>query len=171
MPEQRAAQFPKRLVSWIKFASMPAIASASLVLSVNTGASAKDLMALVDILTPAYVALTSASACAQDDRDYLARTSGIRGSVVQFVVHMKRETTSYLQDDEATAVMTNVARSAQKIATEELRKQAPDYPVRHPGELTTWCQSESSEMVRGLIARHEQKHAVLIREIDEALQR
>jgi hypothetical protein len=131
-------------------------------------AAAKDLKALAEFVVPAYTAMNFTMVCGQDDPRFLSETSGPRGTAIQYAEHVKNEAIVSLTNDEAVIVLKMAADEARSVARRELRKQAPDYPKAHPGEITNWCRNEASRFVRAFIEQHDSRHAALMQELEHA---
>ena len=75
-------------------------------------AEAKDLQALAKIVEPAYTAMNYAVVCVRDQPQFLRRTSGARGHVIQYAEHVKDEVIDQLTEDEAKNVLRSAADAA-----------------------------------------------------------
>ena len=134
------------------------------------GAAAKDLKAMAEFVVPAYTAMNFTMVCAQDDPQFLSRTRGVRGNALEYAEHIKNETIASLSYDEAVTVLKMAADEARSIARRELRRQAPNYPTARPGEIANWCRGEASNFVRAFIGQHDDRHAILLQELERARQ-
>ena len=85
---------------------------------------------------------------------------------LQYAEHVKNEAIASLTYDEAVAILKMAADEARSVARRELRKQAPDYPKAHPGEITNWCRNEASRFVLIFIEEHDRRHIELLQELE-----
>ena len=120
-----------------------------------------------NFVAPAYIAMNFAVVCAQDDRGFLSRTSGPRGTALQYAEHVKNEAIASLTYEEAVIVLKGAANAARSVARRELYNQA----IKSPNvsvEIHRWCADYAIKFIRDMIKDHELTHPLLLQQIEAA---
>jgi hypothetical protein len=148
------------------------LCSAGLTLSgfaIGPSAQAKDLVALVDLLTPAYTAMSLANLCAMDADWTIVQPRGWRGAAINYAEHVKDEVIVGLEREEARVVLRSAADSARSHARAQLRENVvvPDKDAE-VARFREWCESYVAAFIRELIRRHDGEHLAFLERIDRA---
>lgn len=130
-------------------------------------ADAKDLQALARFVAPAYTAMNFTVVCAAKDREFVAQTSGPRGSALHYAEHVKNEATETLSNDEAMIALKGAADAARYTALRTLRQFDSDNPVVESERIKVWCESEGRQFVRRFVAEHDDNHDALLERLRE----
>jgi len=147
----------------------PAIFLACAVHVMNfSSATARNLDIMAEILAPAYRAMNYGLICAQDDSHFLLKTSGPRGTVLNYAEHVKDEVIESLSQEEAALVLTRAADAARSIVREELRRLLPTYPIGREDQIINWCYGAAMSFVRTFIEHHDTQHEVILQELEQA---
>lgn len=149
--------------------SCGALIAAMLYAQTNSGAAAKDLKAIAEFVRPAYTAMNFTILCAQDDPWFLTDTVGPRGNALKYAEHVKDEAIASLTYDDSVRVLKKAADEARSAARAELRKIIPNRTYRYP-EIAKWCRGEAMRFVRSFIEQHDEKHTMLLQELESAKQ-
>ena len=144
---------------------------ASLLLLANgaaTASVAKDLVALGELITPAYIAMNLAVICAQHDPRFLSDTRGPRGTAVEYAQHVKDEAILALTHDEALVVLKTAADAARSTTRRELQTLTSNHPAIGNAEVAQWCDDRAKSYVRTFIERHDGTHQAFLEQIERA---
>jgi hypothetical protein len=126
-------------------------------------AAAKDVDALADFVRPAYTAMNFAVLCAPASPHFLAKTSGPRGTAIDYAEHVKNETIEFLTQEEAVAVLRLAADAARQAAREKLYQLAlPTDDAATAHAVRQWCEGEAKQFVLQFIQRHDEDHIAAI---------
>jgi hypothetical protein len=129
---------------------------------------ARDLDAMAEILVPAYTAMNYTLICAQDDPRFLPRTSGARGTALNYAEHVKDEVIESLTHEEAVVVLMKAASAARSFAREDLRRVLPSYPIGSADQIVDWCYTTAFPFVRAFIEHHDLYHDEILQELKQA---
>src|SRR5690349_623915 len=110
-------------------------------LAASPPASARDLVSLSRLLTPAYTAMNYASVCASDLPWARRPPTGVRGTAFHYAEHVKDEIIAELSADEALTVLRRAADDARADARKHLRTSvAADEADLKAVRLKAWCE-------------------------------
>ncbi|MBX9841303.1 MAG: hypothetical protein K2Z80_05790 [Xanthobacteraceae bacterium] len=138
-------------------------------LAVSPPASAKDLLSLSRLLTPAYTAMNYAAVCASDPPWAQTQPAGGRGTAVQYAQHIKDEIISGLTHEEALAVVRLAADAARADAREHLRSSViAGEATGKAARLNGWCERYANGFIGALIRNHDSDHETFLKQVAQA---
>ena len=131
---------------------------AALVLSTVGVASAKDLAALAELITPAYTAMNFGVVCATRQPNFLSESSGPRGNVLSYAEHVKNEVIDGLDPDEAVVVLRGAANAARTTTLETIRKLNADDSNLEAARIRAWCETDARHFIRAFLDQYDGDH-------------
>jgi hypothetical protein len=134
-------------------------------------AAAKDVGALADFVRPAYVAMNFAVLCVGASPHFLVKTSGPRGTAIDYAEHVKNETIEFLTQEEAVAVLRLAADAARQAARKKLYQLAlPTDDAATAHAVSQWCEGEAKQFVLQFVQQHDEDHIAAIELLQRAKQ-
>jgi len=132
--------------------------SAALSTLVCAPSFAADDQMLVRVLTRADIAHNFAYYCAQYDPSIIARTKSSVGDMQALMLHIRKEVTTGLPQDEANKIIVRSANAARIGALMAIRKQyGPGQSDDHV-RLANWCENSVVPSLNEFVVRHDEHH-------------
>lgn len=128
-------------------------------------ATAADIDALVQLLSPANLAQNLAAVCTAQDEFFLDATRGEHGNMHALAQHVKEEVIDGLSPEEADRVLRRAANAARNAALMAIRLLSAPTPQEEKIRLQTWCEETAKPFVRAIVGDHARRHELL----DQAL--
>ena|SRR5215207_10295183 len=117
-----------------------------------------NLDALVQLLSPAYLAENVAVVCTANDPTFATETSGRHGAMGAYAQNMKEEIIAGLDDGEANTVLRRAADAARAAALMAIRANEAPTPDEERRKLIAWCQTSGRPFVQSIIISQDQKY-------------
>lgn len=137
----------------------------SLLLGTQCHAAERSLMALAEMVVPAYTAMDFAMMCARVDQKFPIRTRGPRGSLLNYAQHIKDEIIASLSQDKAPIVLKAAADSALR----ELASLAANQQTIMHSKVLEWCEDRALPFVLDFVEQHDKHHVAVLQQIEGAL--
>ena len=132
------------------------------------GANAADLSFLSELLFSAYEVMNYSIVCMQKDPEFLAQTSGMRGSPLAYAEHVKDETIATLPPEDVTLVLRTAALSAKIVSVRTFRRLDSTDRQKGDAQILEWCTTRGRSFVREFIGHHDTNHQVILEAIKRA---
>ena len=122
--------------------------------------AAKDLLALSELLTPAYTAMNFAALCADEPSWKAVQPIGRRGTAINYAEHVKDEIVGVLSYGDALTVLRSAADQARAEARWQLqiRIKAAN-PNMENARFRMWCAEYASSFIEAFIVEHDDRHS------------
>lgn len=146
-------------------ARVPALVS--IIALAATGAAARDLKPLSELLAPAYTAMSYAGLCSMDEGWAHSQPRGTLGAAINYAEHIKNEVIASLSREDAVAVLKTAADAARSHARRQLKNNVivPD-KAEEAVRFREWCDSHASGFIQSVIRGHDGDYASFHSHID-----
>lgn len=146
----------RALKSWRRWQG-PALAVALLLPNAKF-ASAKDLVALAELVVPAYTAMNVAVVCATRQPAFLSETGGPLGNALEYAEHVKDEAIESLAHEEALIVLKSAADAARATVLQTIRRFYAAEPNLEAARIRAWCSTDATDFIRTFMNQHDRDH-------------
>lgn len=136
--------------------------------SATSSAAARDLRALAEVVTPAYIAMNFAVVCATIVPQFLAQTSGPHGIALKYAEHVKDEAIAALTYQESLVVLRAAANAARATSLQTVRQFKSADPREESAKLQAWCETDAKTFIHAFIVRHDNDHDAMMQRIEDA---
>jgi hypothetical protein len=132
-------------------------------------ASATDLDALGQLLTPAYTAMSYARLCEMESEWRRSEPRGMKGYATNYAEYAKDETIKSLTHEQSLIVL----RLAADAAKTEARRQLQEHVILHDKvaegvRFKEWCAGYATDFIVGFITKFDAEHLSLIEKLEAA---
>ena len=136
--------------------------AALMILAPRAGARAADIPFLSEFLFSAYEVLNYTSVCMAKDPEFIAQTSGSRGTALHYAEHVKDETIASLEPGDIALVLRTAALAAKIVSLRTLRRLDAADHQQSDAQIVEWCATRARSFVRDFIQHHDSNHPVIL---------
>ena len=132
-------------------------------------ATARDLGALSQLLTPAYTAMQYAGLCVMERQWSFSQPRGMRGTAINYAEHVKDETISALSYENTVTVLKAAADAARAEARLQLKTNVISSDLAIEAiRFRLWCEDYVTGFIRDFINKHDDEHETFLEQLNLA---
>jgi hypothetical protein len=132
-------------------------------------ALAADLVALGQLLTPAYTAMSYDRLCHMNPEWQLSAPRGLDGDATNYAEHAKDETIASLTYEQSLLVVRLAADAARTEARRQLQENVMlNDKAAESIRFKAWCNGHAKNFIAGFINKYESDRASFVQKLDAA---